>query len=58
MKDLDPELYRRIQVAHEAAKDAHDYAYKVKTPWWIQIQLGKVQSTLIHYVVKYASHHG
>jgi len=58
MRNLDPNLYRKIQIAHEAAKDAHDYSYKVKTPYWIQVGLGKVQSRLIHYVIKYASRHG
>lgn len=54
MKSIDPVLYEKIQKAHEAARDAHDYAYKVPTPWWVQIQLGKAQSILIHFVVKYA----
>jgi hypothetical protein len=54
MTNLDPELYKKIQKAHEAAREAHDYAYKVSTPYWVRIRLGKVQSILIHYVVKYA----
>jgi len=54
IKDLDSDLYLKIVDAHEATRRAHDYSYKVPTPVLVRMALGRAQSILIHYVVKYA----
>lgn len=56
MKNLDPELYRKIQDAHELTNDALNYAYttEVKTPWIVRLYLGRAQNILIKMVVGYA----
>jgi len=55
IKDLDPDLYDLIVEAHEVTRKAHNYSYKVPTPILVRMALGRAQSILIHYVVKYAN---
>jgi hypothetical protein len=58
-RPLDPVLYEKICKAHEAVRDAHDYSYeRPTTPFMVRISLGRAQSILIHYVVKYAGKTG
>lgn len=57
-RPLDPVLYEKLVKAHEATRDAHEYAYKVPSPFMVQTSLGRAQSILIHYVVKYAGQVG
>lgn len=53
-KQLSPELYAAIVEAERAAQHAHNLAYKEHQGYWLRTRLGKAQSILIHYVVKYA----
>jgi hypothetical protein len=57
MKELDRELYDAIVAAESAVRRAHDLCYKDGghgAGYWLRAQLGKAQSILMHYVVKYA----
>jgi hypothetical protein len=52
---VSPELYAAIVEAEKAMRRAHDIAYlQESTPVWTRMSLGRAQSILMHYVVKYA----
>lgn len=59
---ISAELYEAIVDAERAARKAHDLCYadarRHGAGYWLATRLGKVQSVLIHYVVKYAGRHG
>lgn len=54
MKRPSPELYALIAAAERAAQAAHNASYREPNSYWLRTGLGRAQSILIHYVVKYA----
>lgn len=54
-KTITSELYQKIVEAEEAARYAHDFSLDEDAPLRLRTALGRVQSILMHFVVKYAS---
>lgn len=48
------DLHAAVSQAEMAARRAHDLSYDVRAPLWMRLSLGRAQSILMHYVVKYA----
>lgn len=64
MAEIDPQRGRRfvpskafyhlIVRAEQGAREAHNASYQEGAPYFLRTALGKAQSLLMHYVVKYA----